>query len=94
MISYPVEFDEHTGFAVTVTVRAVGESGTILQYGAVELTGAFGVVANLAAVLLNEVLIGGAGVIIFHLLTVIIRYTTKHKHLEHSSKRNLHLFRF
>lgn len=72
MASYPVEFDEHAGFALLVAVGAVGESGTILQHGAVELAGAFGVVAHLPAVLLDEVLVWDAGVVAHHLLRVII----------------------
>lgn len=72
MASYPIEFDEDAGFAVPVAVGGVAESGTILQHGAVELAGAFGVVAHLPAVLLDEVLVWDAGIIAHHLLRVII----------------------
>lgn len=79
MAGYPVKFDKHAGLAFLVTVSAVRESGTISQHGAVKLAGTFGVVANLSAVLLNEILIRCAGVIIHHLLRVIIRYKRKEK---------------
>ncbi len=70
--SYPVEFDEHAGFPVQVSVRAVLESGAPPQHGAVELAGAFGIVAHLAAVILDEVLIRDADVVLHRLLRVII----------------------
>lgn len=71
--SYPIQLDDDAWLALLVSIVTVIDSGAVLQNGAVELTGALGVILHVAAVLLHKVLVWGALVVLLGLYRVVVR---------------------
>lgn len=69
---HPIQLDDDAWLAVLVSIVTVTDSRAVLQNSAVELTGALRVVLHIAAVLLQEVLVGGALVIFLGLDGVVV----------------------
>lgn len=67
LFPYPIQLDDDAWLALLVSIVTVGDARALLQDGAVELTGALGVVLHIAAVLLQEVLVRGALVVLLGL---------------------------
>lgn len=47
VLTYPVELDEDAGLPCVVTIETIRHPRAVGQHGAVELTGAFGIVPDL-----------------------------------------------
>lgn len=71
-LSYPIQLDDDAWLAIMVSIVTVIDARAILQKGAIELTGALGVVLDIAAVLLQEVLVWDALVIFLGLRGVVV----------------------
>lgn len=71
-LSYPIQLDDDALLALMVSIVTVIDARALLQKGAIELTGALGVVLDVAAVLLQEVLVWDALVIFLGLRGVVV----------------------
>lgn len=71
-LTYTVHFDEDAGLASVVAIVTVLHPRALLQQGAVELAGAFGVVPHVSTVLLDVVAVGGAFVIGQRLVGIVV----------------------
>lgn len=71
-LSYPIQLDDDAWLSILVSIVTVMDSRAHVENGAVELTGAFGVVLHIAAVLLHKVFVGLALCIFLGLDGVIV----------------------
>lgn len=71
-LSYPIHLDDNAWLALVVSIVTVMDSRAFIEDCAVKLTGAFRVVFHIAAVLLPEVLVGGALVVFLGLDGVVV----------------------
>lgn len=70
--NHPIHFDDDARLANVVTIVTIIKSRADVQYGAVELTGAFWVVLHLTAVLLLKILVRDALVVFLGLDCIVV----------------------
>lgn len=71
-LSYPIQLDDDARLAISVSIVTIFDSRAVLEDGAVELTGAFGEVLHITAVLLGEVPVCDAFMVFLGLDGVIV----------------------